>query len=376
MTTVRSSTDTRALSVVQGTLIAGPETLQINLRNGCNLNCDFCWNHSPFTSRPPPRWHREELSDRHLRAIIEALPRLAPSRVLLSGRGEPLLHAGAERLLTALFELGIPVTVQTNGIAGPSPARLVELRVARLLVNVSAGTAASYAVVHPGRGRLFDDVVARLRTLADHPAPRPHVRLLAVVHERNRDQIVPMVELAAEVGAPSVMLKGMEHRDDALSRLRMSEVGRAQIREDLVRAERLANERGVELDATHLWQVVREQRTDRAFTAGLATGPCYMGWYYLRVTVDGRVMFCCKDKEVDHLERRPLDRIWRSAGYHLLRLGGRDRDLGVGLFDAKCRTCSNFVRNRQVAVCVEAARDGASTSRYDHALDMRRRRRR
>ena len=59
-------------------------------------------------------------------------------------------------------------------------------------------------------------------------------------------------------------------------------------------------------------------------------------------------MFCCKDKVVDHLDRRSLYAIWRSAAYQLLREAGRDRDETAALFDAKCAACSNFVRNREV----------------------------
>jgi hypothetical protein len=74
-----------------------------------------------------------------------------------------------------------------------------------------------------------------------------------------------------------------------------------------------------------------------------------MGWFYLRVTCDGRVMFCCKEKPVDHLDRRNLYAIWRAPAYHLWRLAGRDGDITAGLFDDKCRACSNFAQNLEVA---------------------------
>lgn len=81
--------------------------------------------------------------------------------------------------------------------------------------------------------------------------------------------------------------------------------------------------------------------------------PSRPGWYYLRVTCDGRVMFCCKDKIVDHLDRRDLYTIWRAPAYQLLRLAGRDGDSAAGLFDDKCRTCSNFGRNREIGRMLE-----------------------
>ena len=91
----------------------------------------------------------------------------------------------------------------------------------------------------------------------------------------------------------------------------------------------------------------------KRFTDSLAAGPCYMGWYYLRVTCDGRVMFCCKDKQVGHLDDGSLYHIWRDPAYQLLRLAGRDGEHGAGLFDAKCRACSNFARNREVHLALQ-----------------------
>ncbi len=83
-----------------------------------------------------------------------------------------------------------------------------------------------------------------------------------------------------------------------------------------------------------------------------------MGWYYLRVTCDGRAMFCCKDKQVGHLDEQSLVRIWRGLPYQLWRLAGRDQDQSVGLFDAKCRSCSNFKRNRGLKEELQRAQDG------------------
>ncbi|MCA9692370.1 MAG: radical SAM protein [Myxococcales bacterium] len=122
----------RLASVDQGRLRCGPEVLQINLQNACNLNCTFCWNHSPLTPYPPARWYAQRLSEAHLDNVLASIPKLMPGRVQLSGRGEPTLHPGARRLLEALRELGVPVTIQTNGVGGLEPEAFVELGVERL----------------------------------------------------------------------------------------------------------------------------------------------------------------------------------------------------------------------------------------------------
>jgi MoaA/NifB/PqqE/SkfB family radical SAM enzyme len=338
--------DLRLRGVIEGRLLAGPETLQLNLQDPCNLRCIFCWSHSALRPPLPPR-QTTRLSDAHLRAIVDALPRLRPGRVVLSGRGEPLLHPGARALLAALQRAAVPVAIQTNGTTGLTPDELIELDVARLTVNASAATVEGYERVHPGQGALREELVRRLRRLAElRRGSTPEVVLVAVITAASIDEMTPLVELAAEIGARRVVLKGIELAA-GLEALLLRDAPRDRARAELELARRRGAQVGVEIVATHLEQVLRgSERGD--FTPRLERGPCYMGWFHLRVTSDGQVMFCCKDKRVGHLDERGLYEIWRSPTYHLRRLGGRDGDGSVGLFDDKCRACSNFERNGEV----------------------------
>lgn len=329
----------------EGRLLAGPETLQINLGDACQLDCVFCWNHSPLLPPRPAAWARQRLSDAHLEAVIRALPQLRPGHALLSGRGDPLLHPRVEELLAALQRCTVPVVIQTNGVGGPSPERLVALGVHSLQLNLSAATPAGYARTHPANGERLARVLERLERLT-RLAGAPRVTLVAVIQRSNAEELEPLVELAARIGAAGLYLKGME-LVPGLEPLLFDDDVRAAVAARLETAQARALARGVQLDAEHLAQVLRQRTVARpaAFTHSLAKGPCYMGWYYLRVTSAGEVMFCCKDKRVGHLDERPLYDIWRAAPYHLLRLAGRDGDGSAGLFDDKCRACSNFEQN-------------------------------
>jgi wyosine [tRNA(Phe)-imidazoG37] synthetase (radical SAM superfamily) len=350
---VAARAELRLRSIREGRLLAGPETLQLNLQNACNGGCIFCWNHSPLLRPRSPSWHRERLSDAHLAAILDPLPRLAPDHVLLSGQGEPLLYPRVRELLTALRRLAIPVTVQTNGIAGLAAEELVDLGVEQLLVNVSAGTAAGYERVHPGHGAAFSDVVSRLERIAELRGRNrtPRTSLVAVIQRTNLSEIGALVELAARVGAEAVQLRGMEP-GEGLGSLRLGRQERERVRAEAEPARARAQALGLEIDDAHLVQLLGSSNRTGAFTESLRAGPCFIGWAYLRVTSDGRVMFCCKDKLVDHLDRTPLYRIWRSAGYQLLRLGGRDGDLEAGPFDDRCCACSNFRQNELLAAAL------------------------
>jgi MoaA/NifB/PqqE/SkfB family radical SAM enzyme len=352
---------TRLADVREARQRLGPETLQLNLVNRCNLDCVFCWNHSPLLPPRPPAWHAERLSDPHLAQLLAALPRLAPDHVLLSGRGEPLLHPGIEALLERLAELEIAVTIQTNGTVGPAPERLRELHVGRLHVDASAATAEGYARVHPRRGvELYPRLVKRLERLAQLGV---ELSLVAVIQRENLDEIVPLARWARALGARSLYLKGLELRAglEPLEALVPDAAGWGRVVEQLGVARRLLSGSSVELDCAHLEQLARGAGP-RRFTStfdvptkgpedasGVPRRRCLIGWYYLRVTVDGRVMFCCKDKPVGHLDDPGgLYRLWRSPRYQALRLAARDGDAAGEILDSVCARCSNFARNRAI----------------------------
>ena len=256
--------------------------------------------------------------------------------------------------------------MQTNGTTGPRPERLAELGVEMLHVDISAATRAGYARVHPEAGaELYDQVIARLEAIA--ALGRPKLTLVAVIQTVNAGELLQLVELAARVSAEAVYLKGLELAP-GLESLRIEGAAAGKLLGVLTRAHALAAERGVRPDSVHLEQLLRRQdgagrftHADNASSGGDPSGDgppraparCYLGWYYLRVTCDGRVMFCCKDKPVGHLDEASLYRIWRSPGYHLARLAGRDGQAHALFDDQLCARCSNFAKNRALAAALE-----------------------
>ena len=138
-------------------------------------------------------------------------------------------------------------------------------------------------------------------------------------------------------------LKGME-LVPGLESLAIPTQEREAVLGSVAQAQQRGSQLGVNVNAVHLCQVLGSN-DPRRFTD--EDSACVMGWFYLRVTCDGRVMFCCKDKQVGHLDEASLYRIWRSPTYHLHRLAGRDGEPDPEIFDEKCRACSNFERNRQ-----------------------------
>jgi MoaA/NifB/PqqE/SkfB family radical SAM enzyme len=82
--------------------------------------------------------------------------------------------------------------------------------------------------------------------------------------------------------------------------------------------------------------------------AGQAPPPCFAGYLYSRVFVDGRVFFCCEHIEVGHVDQAPFGEIWTSPAYDAVR-----RRLHLGEAYPGCARCGkhdmNFTAARQLA---------------------------
>jgi MoaA/NifB/PqqE/SkfB family radical SAM enzyme len=345
----------RLIGVLSGGLLGGPETLQINIANACNLDCLFCWNHSPLlATKRPASWKAERIAAALFYGAVRDAAAMGADHILFSGRGEPFTHPDIWGFIEAVKAQGIPLTIETNMLRVDRPERLAQLEVERLMVNISAGTADGFAAVHPAQGpRAFHalfDKLRRLRSARGETGP-PEVIPTHVIMRENFRGIGDMVRTAHEVGCGRIYFKMMEPSPE-LSGLSVPPDGKPDLERAIEEGERLAEDLGVEADFGAL-RYQFSSVSPATFSKGLYRKiGCYMGWYYLRITLDGSVYFCCRDKGVDRIGggRNLLD-IWRSNKYRALRVIAREMDFarGAGFLDAKCYQCPNFNQNMNIA---------------------------
>ncbi|HPQ70313.1 MAG TPA: radical SAM protein [bacterium] len=188
-------------------VFAGPELLEIDLTNFCNLNCIGCWNHSPlmrdkqFSGEEKKRRLPLELLIR----LIDDAAALGAKQVQLSGAGEPFCHPDALRVIERIKAHGLQCTVITNGtlLTESICRRIVELGVDHLTVSVWAGTPKVYEATHPNqKGKTLLKLQNTLRLL--HQIKReqrtyyPQVKIYHVVNHRNAGDLDAMVTFAVE----------------------------------------------------------------------------------------------------------------------------------------------------------------------------------
>lgn len=331
----------------------GPETLHLDISNGCNTDCVTCWDHSPHLSAPRDAAWKAQRADLPalLRLVDDARRGGALRAVLVSGMGEPLTHPGAIPFLAGLAARGLHVTLLTN-LLHERADELVAAGVDALLAGLHAASEPVYRAFHPSappgsfaavRGRLARRSAAGFRD--------KHVHAICRL---NAHELRGMIEQARELGASRVNFK-LASLGRGTEAVRLPPEGRERLlREGIPAAEGRAAELGVK---HNLPSLAAQLAAGEGATAPIETVGCHMGDRYARVAVDGTVYFCCNTEtaigRIDPATRFPD--LWRGEAWEAMRARLAARDFLPG-----CLRCGKFEQNAKIAAKRSATRSGGA----------------
>jgi tungsten cofactor oxidoreducase radical SAM maturase len=170
----------------------------------CNLHCRTCvrnvWG-EPL----------EDMTDATFNRVVAQLRDLSQLReVVFGGYGEPLLHPHVLDYLAAVKELGLKVTVSTNGtLLGEEQAEeLVRLGVDVVTVSLDGTNPDTYADVRQGADlRAVLSNIERLnRIKAEQGSSSPRLGVEFVALKRNAAELPGLADLAQRLGANRVIV--------------------------------------------------------------------------------------------------------------------------------------------------------------------------
>ena len=177
-----------------------PQTLTIAITGACNLSCGHCWVEAGEATSPP------HVPTETASRILTEFAHLGGAGVRITG-GEPLCHPCWLEILQHARALGlVKIILQTNALllSTEHVHALRKLDIAELTVQVSldGACAESHDLVR-GSGA-FAGAVAGIRRLVDGGLGS-HVVIAFTEMRHNLDEIPALLELAAEIGVPSVV---------------------------------------------------------------------------------------------------------------------------------------------------------------------------
>ena len=243
--------------------------------------------------------------------------------------------------------LGIVPYVITNGLSLDAARAAAWSRVhAHYRFSLQAGDPETWCRVHAGgTAGDFERVTAAMRFLAG--SGKPHVSSLHVIHRQNYRAVRAMIEHARAVGIGHVIFRPVR-AEGAIESVVLDEDEEAVLREELLAALRLADELGVETN-------IREYLADNLHVrSGLldttpvyAETPCYVGWLYAEVGLDGAVVPCIgSQRAMGNAGEMPLREIWQSGQYRAFRREARAMPgRGTPVEGCTCHACPMYKYN-------------------------------
>lgn len=324
---------------------AGPEIVQFDITNRCNNNCLCCWNNSPLMGEPSQEMQMAkeyELPLALVKETISELREMGTKTLFIAGGGEPFMHPHILEILRHAKKCNLKIFMNTNFTLVDTRAaeEIVDMKVDLIHVSLLAGTAKTYALVHPNK---TEEDFYRIKELLQYiahlkreknqvlPVPQPHIDLYYVIFKTNYKEMARMVDLAIETGANDLEFTPMDAIPGKTDSLLLTGSQRAEALLALqLQAQRLEEYREIHKTTepfiqqydSFLRRLSSRRSSDGEHEASTVTGrPCYVGWGFARILANGNVNPCLKAHRitVGNIYRQSFREIWNSEEQQLFR---------------------------------------------------------
>lgn len=338
--TFSESRKLRMRGIAEGRVLTGPQTVHFDLANGCNTNCVTCWDHSPLLDvARSAAWKAKRVAYKDFVALADDIASMnSVESVILSGMGDPFVNQDIYGIIEVCKSKGWHVTVLTNALLADSN-KVLALGVDMMLISVNGVTARSYQSFHPNlKERDFLRLLSLLETFA---TAGKRFKQVQVINRDTADELVEMVRFAHRYNASHITYKlaSLNHGTESCA---ITDRQRAQLADELIpEAQAEALRLGV---ATNLDVFALQLEAGGRATAPVKQVGCFMGWTYARVTVEGKILFCCSTEvEVGDLDygkfpAQWFGEKWDSTRGHLMR----------GKYFPGCEQCGKLNQNVKI----------------------------
>ena len=320
-----------------------PIYVKFKLMFACNLKCEMC-NHWRETREPP-------LTNDRIREILAELAALGCRKVHLSG-GEPLLRPRIPDLIAYATELGLKVTMTTNGtrVDKAMAKTLVESGLRGVNVSLDAPDRKTHDRLRgePGAWKKTVKAIEHLHRYARKG--KLNLRINTVVSRSNYKTLAPLPDLAHQLGTDGINLIGVDDHcgPQIAPRRRDIEIFNERIAPKI--AER-ALALGLMQNENEAYPFGRSDREiSQARRGEYALGyydrhPCFAPWTHSLIDYNGLVYICCMTREqippLGDLKTSSFTEIWNGTRYQIARRLMHPPSL------APCRRCDDFIEDNR-----------------------------
>ncbi len=363
----------RLLGILSDHAFVGPHTVHIDVTSLCNTKCTFCGYHTELISEKPwaaNGWDKLSLDWNVFKTMIDDLSDIHTSEdILLTGGGEPLVHPRILDMVDYIKANNMHIILFTNGmlLKPDTVDHLIKAGLDTLYWSIHAASSPTWVIQHPGSTeKTFPMVVDQMRYLTQKKRELglkdPQIVYVNCLSAVNVHEVLDMVDLACDLGVDEVRFQLMHFGNEETNHMMLTA---HQIRflysktpEILKRLENA----GIPLIDNFEFQVQQlldlEDRDSQAKSCDWAynlfnNSGCFVGYFFSRTWVDGRMSFCCHDRVAGDLKKGGFKQNWFSDDYQKYRFVSKhfDDEQNVHLYDGHkggwlladdCSWCGNY----------------------------------
>jgi MoaA/NifB/PqqE/SkfB family radical SAM enzyme len=300
----------------------GPYYLDVEVTRRCNMYCLGCQFHASKSWGAAPGDHAvKDIPLSLVERLSRELSRLSVREVIVIGEGEPLLHPQLFDIVAAFKQAGCGVQIFTNGtLIDESVARsILDSGLDVLKVSLWASNLEDYKKNHPGINpnnfqKTMDGVKMVAALKKARGAKRPAIILTQPLNRYNYRPVSARIALAQSLGCDGVRFSCFNAWQKEFADADLTAMEIDILREELIEAKK--HLRAIPMVHNIDNVLLRYRLGETAFRSI----PCYAGWFYTRVKVDGTVLPCgfCYFP-LGNLTESSFGEIWNGAKYRLFR---------------------------------------------------------
>jgi MoaA/NifB/PqqE/SkfB family radical SAM enzyme len=317
-----------AASIITGKPFTGPMEVAVDITNRCTMGCISCWNYSPLLDNPPSaEWKSIQMDIERFRELTIFVKQAGVRKVGIGGNGDPFMHPQIVEILKLSKSTGAFVSVSTKGayFQQATLQSLVDMNLDELVISLFAASKPVFSAMHPKTSpQIFERIVDSLKYLAKLRTgqfPKPFLVLLFVVCKYNYQEVDSFVELAREVGANLVTFKRVAVVPKTRTLL-LDDTDIESLKGKLSAAEEKSKRYGIPTNMDEFRITTLPGLGDGVYTKNIYQRiPCYVGFTYSRIKVDGDVAPCCGCFEwsMGNLNEENFEEIWSGSEYSRFR---------------------------------------------------------
>ncbi len=289
----------------------GPDVVQIDLTDKCNINCLACWNNSPFIKRQNVR---ASLELDAVKKFIKDISALEVKNVIFSGGGEPFCYDKIWHILEWTQRHGINFHINTNfTLLGKEEIKrlLCFDKLSSLTISLWSGTADLYRRLHGADKETFYGILDNAGFINSIKRPELYVKVAVVVNKLNYGSLRELLDVVYKTGCRYVEFMVCDITQDTNNEFLLSREQLVFLKESFSALEGYIKRKRYNITIINKQRFLRRISSPGAFQGEYDTDtektPCYSGWVFLRLRANGDFNSCLKS------HRMPIGNLYKES---------------------------------------------------------------